>query len=106
MKLTILRADGAPKRGRGRGSRGGSRGSTRGGSAASRGGLPLSGPGSRGGTTTRKPRITKADRLRMEREKQERENMALASSMSGSYGGMPHLASAAMLGTTPMVFNQ
>jgi hypothetical protein len=106
-KLIIPSADGAPRRGRGRGSRGGARGSSgRGGTAASsRGGQPLTGPGSRGGSTTRKPRITKADRARMEQEKREREQMALAS-MSGSYGGMPHLASAATLGTTPMVFNQ
>ena len=109
IRLILPRADGAPKRGRGRGSRGGTsrasggRGGT---AAASRTGIPLTGPGSRGGSTTRKPRITKADRARMEQEKREREQMALASSMSGSYGGMPHLASAATLGTTPMVFNQ
>jgi hypothetical protein len=108
-KLTLPSADGAPKRGRGRGSRGGSSRASggRGGNAGagSRAGAPLTGPGSRGGSTTRKPRITKADRQRMEAEKREREQMALAS-MSGSYGGMPHLASAAALGTTPMVFNQ
>jgi len=61
-----------PKRGRGsRGARG-SRGSTRGGTATGRGG----GPGSRGGAVTRKPRITKAERLQREREKAERESMA------------------------------
>ncbi|EFY89312.1 HIR complex subunit [Metarhizium acridum] len=61
-----------PKRGRGsRGARG-SRGSTRGGTGTGRGG----GPGSRGGAVTRKPRITKAERLQREREKAERESMA------------------------------
>lgn len=100
------RADGAPKRGRGsRGGRGSSRASGgRGGNSGARAGQPLTGPGSRGGSTTRKPRITKADRARMEQEKREREQMAMAA-MPGAYG-MPHLASAATLGTTPMVFNQ
>ncbi|OAA49575.1 Histone promoter control 2 (HPC2) [Metarhizium rileyi] len=61
-----------PKRGRGsRGARG-SRGSARGGTGTGRGG----GPGSRGGAVTRKPRITKAERLQREREKAERESMA------------------------------
>ncbi|KAG0647099.1 Histone promoter control 2 [Hyphodiscus hymeniophilus] len=103
-KPVELRADGAPKRGRGRGSRGGalSRVSGRGGGPGSRGGL---GPGSRGGSTTRKPRITKADRARMEQEKIEREKMGTMTSMPGNYGGgMPQLA--ANLGNTPMVFNQ
>lgn len=105
-RLTHHRADGAPKRGRGRGSRGGSTrtSSGRGGAAAgARAGQPLTGPGSRGGSTTRKPRITKADRARLDQEKREREQMGMAS--MASYG-MPHLASAATLGTTPMVFNQ
>ncbi|KAG5984868.1 hypothetical protein E4U55_002796 [Claviceps digitariae] len=73
-----------PKRGRGsrggRGGRGGG-GSTRGG-ASGRGG----GPGSRGGGVTRKPRITKAERLQREREKTERENLAqIAKTSAGSY---------------------
>jgi hypothetical protein len=34
------------------------------------------GPGSRGGQTVRKPRVTKADRAQMEQEKHEREKMA------------------------------
>ena len=85
-------ADGTVKRGRGRGrgagtgSRGG-RGATaiaaataNGDAAASRSG----GAGSRGGTTTRKPRVTKASRAMMEREKQDREKMApLAAKPSG-----------------------
>ncbi|PMD67223.1 HPC2-domain-containing protein [Hyaloscypha bicolor E] len=110
-----IRADGAPKRGRGRGSRGGARASSgRGGAAAlaaSTGlrpnGLPLSGPGSRGGSTTRKPRITKADRARMEQEKLDREKMGSMTQIPGNYGGgMAQLASAPNLGNTPMVFNQ
>ncbi|CZR57452.1 related to HPC2 Cell cycle regulatory protein [Phialocephala subalpina] len=108
------RGDGPPKRGRGRGSRGGSsRSSGRGGITATqeaklRQGLPLSGPGSRGGSTTRKPRITKADRARMEQEKLEREKMGSMASMPNNYGhgGMAPLASAPVLGSTPMVFNQ
>ena len=108
-----FRADGAPKRARGRGSRGGttrggagSRGGAAG-SGAGRGGTALTGPGSRGGSTTRKPRITKADRARMEQEKLDREKMGTMTSMPSNYGAnMPHLASAANMGQTPMVFNQ
>lgn len=107
------RADGAPKRGRGRGSRGGRVSGGRGASLLNgtiplgRNGLPAHGPGSRGGSTTRKPRITKADRARMEQEKLEREKMGSMATMPGSYGNMPHLASApSNLGSTPMVFNQ
>ena len=113
------RPDGLPKRGRGsRGGRGGARGvGSRGGAAAAaahaiqasaninpRTGLPLSGPGSRGGSTTRKPRITKADRERMLQEKLEREKMGTMATMPAGYGGMA-LASAANMGGTPMVFN-
>lgn len=105
-----FRADGAPKRGRGRGSRGGTSRSAsgRGGAVGinARTGLPLSGPGSRGGSTTRKPRITKADRARMEQEKREREKMGSMASMPAGYSGMAQLASAANMGNTPMVFNQ
>merc|ERR1711939_129028 len=108
------RADGAPKRGRGRGSRGGRIPGGRGATLLLNGnipvrpnGLPAHGPGSRGGSTTRKPRITKADRARMEQEKLEREKMGSMASMPGGYGSMPHLASApSNLGSTPMVFNQ
>ncbi|KFH43777.1 Histone promoter control protein-like protein [Hapsidospora chrysogenum ATCC 11550] len=66
--------EGPPKRGRGsRGGRGGGRGaSTRGGTGSGRGG----GPGSRGGSVTRKPRITKSEKAQREREKAERETMA------------------------------
>lgn len=106
------RGDGAPKRARGRGGRGGTTraAGTRGGRGGSeagtgRGGIPLTGPGSRGGSTTRKPRITKADRARMEQEKLDREKMGTMASMPGGYGaGMPQLA--ASMGNTPMVFNQ
>ncbi|CAG8954154.1 hypothetical protein HYFRA_00005773 [Hymenoscyphus fraxineus] len=113
-----LRADGQPKRGRGRGSRGGRGGTARGGAATAaaavggvaineRTGRPISGPGSRGGSTTRKPRITKADRARMEQEKIDREKMGTLASMPAGYGnGMVTLASNANMGNTPMVFNQ
>ncbi|GAW13377.1 hypothetical protein ANO14919_027610 [Xylariales sp. No.14919] len=75
------RGDGLPKRGRGsRGGRGGSRGA-----AASTGrGRGGGGPGSRGGIT-RKPRMTKADRAQMDREKAEREANLLKSSNASSY---------------------
>lgn len=67
----------------------------------------MAGVGPRGGTTTRKPRMTKADRARMEQEKLERERMGTMTSTPSNYGGgMPQLASAANLGNTPMVFNQ
>ncbi|EPQ65524.1 hypothetical protein BGT96224_3960 [Blumeria graminis f. sp. tritici 96224] len=92
------RADGAPKRGRGRGNRGGTtRGTnTRGGTAASSGttrsNLPASGPGSRGGSTARKPRITKADRIRMEQEKLEREKAGQVSTPSSLSSTVPSSA--------------
>ncbi|PBP19717.1 HPC2-domain-containing protein [Diplocarpon rosae] len=113
-KVTVETAP--PKRGRGRGSRGGRvAGAGRGRADAlrdgavpvGRNGLPAHGPGSRGGTTTRKPRITKADRARMEQEKLEREKMGSMATMPGNYASMPHLASApSNLGSTPMVFQQ
>ncbi|EKD15078.1 histone promoter control 2 [Drepanopeziza brunnea f. sp. 'multigermtubi' MB_m1] len=107
----------APKRGRGRGSRGGRAAGGARGAAANKllgsiplghNGLPIHGPGSRGGSTTRKPRITKADRARMEQEKLDREKMGGSmGSMPANYGNVPHVASApSNLGSTPMVFNQ
>jgi hypothetical protein len=69
--LTTSRADGTVRRGRGRGRGGTVRGETSG-RGRGRGG----GPGSRGGTTVRKPRVTKADRAQMEQEKQARESLA------------------------------
>ncbi|KAK8030905.1 hypothetical protein PG990_000639 [Apiospora arundinis] len=72
------RGDGVPKRGRGsRGGRGSSRaaGTTRG-----RGG----GPGSRGGAV-RKPRMTKADKAQLDREKLEREQAFLKSASNPNY---------------------
>ncbi|KAK8002888.1 hypothetical protein PG989_002607 [Apiospora arundinis] len=72
------RGDGIPKRGRGsRGGRGSSRaaGTTRG-----RGG----GPGSRGGAV-RKPRMTKADKAQLDREKLEREQAFLKSASNPNY---------------------
>lgn len=69
--LTTLRADGTVKRGRGRGRGGTTRGETSGRGRGRGGG----GPGSRGGQTVRKPRVTKADRAAMEQEKLAREKM-------------------------------
>ncbi|KAI1325460.1 hypothetical protein F5Y16DRAFT_264991 [Xylariaceae sp. FL0255] len=67
-KPELGRGDGLPKRGRGsRGGRGGARGAGTG-TGRGRGG----GPGSRGGIT-RKPRMTKADKAQLDREKAERE---------------------------------
>ncbi|KAJ4291079.1 HIR complex subunit [Kalmusia sp. IMI 367209] len=71
-KPAVERVDGAPRRGRGRGRGGTVRGETTG-RGRGRGG----GPGSRGGTTVRKPRVTKADRAAMEQEKQAREKLGL-----------------------------
>ncbi|POS84320.1 hypothetical protein EPUL_005545 [Erysiphe pulchra] len=89
------KADGTAKRGRGRGSRGGAtRGSATRGSASSvntsgRNNLPSSGPGSRGGIGTRKPRVTKADRARMEQEKIEREKIGLVSNSTSLITATP-----------------
>ncbi|EAT76820.2 hypothetical protein SNOG_15725 [Parastagonospora nodorum SN15] len=70
-KPAVERADGTVRRGRGRG-----RGGTARGDAAGRGRGRGGGPGSRGGSTVRKPRVTKADRAMMEQEKKERETLA------------------------------
>lgn len=51
------------------------------------------GPGSRGGTTVRKPRVTKADRAMMEAEKHEREKMA-ASMIAKQIQSVPAYATA------------
>jgi hypothetical protein len=69
--LTLNRADGSVRRGRGRG-----RGGTARGDATGKGRGRGGGPGSRGGSTVRKPRVTKADRAMMEQEKKERESLA------------------------------
>jgi hypothetical protein len=101
-KPQLDRGDGAPKRGRGGRGRGVTRGttSTRGGAAAG------GGPGSRGGNITRKPRITKAEREKMNQEKAEREKMGvLAARPNNAYTGMYPLASAGSMGGTQMVFN-
>ncbi len=83
---TADRAGGESKRGRGRG-RGGGPGSRGGRGSAAAGGDTGSGRGGgavRGTTATRKPRVTKAGRANMDREKQEREKMApLAAKPSG-----------------------
>jgi hypothetical protein len=99
--LTVYRADGVAKRGRGGRGRGVSRGTT-----STRGGGTGGGPGSRGGNITRKPRITKADREKMIQEKAEREKMGALAAKPSGYGGMSQLASAASMGGTQMVFNQ
>ena len=87
-KPTIERADGTVKRG-GRGGRGGARGGTmRGdGTGKTRGTRGGGGPGSRGGTTVRKPRVTKADRAKMDAEKMERERMAASATKPTLYPG-------------------
>ncbi|USP73290.1 hypothetical protein yc1106_00564 [Curvularia clavata] len=70
-KQPVERADGTVRRGRGRG-----RGGTVRGEASGRGRGRGGGPGSRGGSTVRKPRVTKADRAAMEQEKAARESLA------------------------------
>ena len=82
-KQSIEKGEGPTKRGRGGRGRGGA---TRGeGSTRGRGtGL---GRGSRGGSTVRKPRVTKADRAKMESEKQERERMAPTAAKPSAYPG-------------------
>lgn len=113
-KPALDRGDGPPKRGRGRG-RGGASGRGRGASALAgvagvNLGRPTHGPGSRGGSTTRKPRITKADRARMEQEKKDREQMGAMNSMpgtsTGNYGTTAAHPLSASMGNTPLVFNQ
>jgi hypothetical protein len=86
LPLTAYRADGTVKRGRGRGRGGSARGETSG-RGRGRGG----GPGSRGGNTVRKPRVTKADRAAMEQEKLEREKMAatIAAKQPLAYSATP-----------------
>ncbi|KAK4231985.1 histone promoter control protein 2 [Podospora fimiseda] len=98
--------EGPPKRGRGRGGRG-SRGGGRGVAAAKEKDAPESsatgaatttttsgrgrggGPGSRGGTV-RKPRITKLEKEQRDREKAEREKLALLAKGVG-IGGAPNV---------------
>jgi hypothetical protein len=77
LMLSIPSADGTVKRGRGRG---------RGGGPGSRGGRG-GGPGSRGGAATRKPRISKMQRANMEREKVDREKMAVLAAKPAGYPG-------------------
>ncbi|KAI0381299.1 HPC2-domain-containing protein [Hypomontagnella monticulosa] len=79
------RGEGLPKRGRGsRGGRGGGRGAGTG-TGRGRGG----GPGSRGGVV-RKPRMTKADKAQMDREKAEREAAFLKSTNGGGSYNVLH----------------
>ncbi|KAI1856525.1 uncharacterized protein JN550_013766 [Neoarthrinium moseri] len=80
------RGEGRPARGRGsRGGRGSGRGT---GTTRGRGG----GPGSRGGVV-RKPRMTKADKAQMDREKAEREAAFLKSTNGGGNYNVLHPAS-------------
>lgn len=93
----FTRADGTVKRGRGRGRGGGpgSRGGRGGRGAAAAAsnhvvgegetGRPASGPGSRGGAITRKPRMKKADRLQMEQEKAAREKSTLLAAKPAAF---------------------
>lgn len=91
----MTRADGTIKRGRGRGRGGRSRAAP----ATSHQvplaaavpisqetGLPLRGPGSRGGSTTRRPRVSKAARQQMEAEKEKQGNHSSPAS-NGRGGG-------------------
>jgi hypothetical protein len=95
--LTSPSSDGTIKRGRGSGRGRGGRPP-----GSGRGGATVGGPGSRGGATTRKPRITKADRARRDQEKAEREKMGALAARPASYV----LASGPAMGGTPLVFNQ
>lgn len=99
----LSNSDGPAKRGRGgRGGGPGSRGG-RGGRGGGEGGRGRGGgPGSRGGTTTtRKPRITKLEKQRMEAEKTERESMAKA--VSGGTASSTNTTTAANAGAYGLV---
>ncbi|KAL5410728.1 hypothetical protein PMIN06_000421 [Paraphaeosphaeria minitans] len=88
-KPAVERADGTVKRGRGRGRGGSSRGETSG-RGRGRGG----GPGSRGGQTVRKPRVTKADRAMMEQEKAKRIEFSQQLGSNSHLANMPVTAHA------------
>lgn len=91
------------KRGRGGNTRGGK--GARGGATAARGGsTAAAGTGTRGATATRKPRVTKADRARMEQEKAEREKQGLLAAKPAGYSNSMG-QSPPTTGGTPMVFN-
>ncbi|TQS38384.1 hypothetical protein Golomagni_01109 [Golovinomyces magnicellulatus] len=104
------KSDSATKRGRGRGTRGGaSRSSGTRASAAStttaaRSNLPATGPGSRGGTGVRKPRVTKAERARIEQEKLAREKSVHPSTQSSS-SNMTVLVNPHTDGDVPMLLS-
>ncbi|MCJ1256370.1 hypothetical protein MMC24_004191 [Lignoscripta atroalba] len=85
-KPAVERADGTVKRGRGRGRGGTTRGAAASKGAATAGGGSGSGTNAtRGNTTTRKPRVTKAARAMMEQEKVEREKMAILAAKPSTY---------------------
>ncbi|KAI9738364.1 MAG: hypothetical protein M1834_008867 [Cirrosporium novae-zelandiae] len=102
-KPTIERADGTVPRGRGRGSRGGrgGRGGARGATSAATSNGHASatsarttggGAGGSSGTVQRKPRMTKAARQQMEKEKNDREKMAVLAAKPPNYPGPVGLA--------------
>jgi len=82
-KPSVERADGSVKRGRGRGKVGTTRGET---SSRGRGSGVVR--ASRGGTAVRKPRQTKAERVKLESEKQERLKTTPTASDPSSYPGI------------------
>ena len=85
--LMFNRADGAPKRGRGGGrGRGGSTRGGRGGAAAANKDAAKDGK-----APVRKPRTTKADKERMDREKAQRENLAPLASKPVNYPMVPQI---------------
>ena len=75
------RADGVSKRGRGKGRGGSTRGAGKGGAMAN------GAPSTRGAPGTRKPRLSKALKLEMEREMGQRERMAVLAAKPTGYPG-------------------
>ncbi|KAK3207243.1 hypothetical protein GRF29_103g298979 [Pseudopithomyces chartarum] len=92
-KQAVERSDGTIKRGRGRGRGGATRGETSGRGRGRGGG----GPGSRGGQTVRKPRVTKADRAQMEQEKAKR--IEFSQQLGGGAGGLAVASQAGAVGS-------
>ncbi|RKF82730.1 putative histone promoter control 2 protein [Golovinomyces cichoracearum] len=105
------KSDSVTKRGRGRGTRGGvarssgTRASAANTTTAARNNLPATGPGSRGGTGVRKPRVTKAERARIEQEKLAREKSVHPSTQSSS-SNITVLANPPTDGDVPMLLSQ
>jgi hypothetical protein len=105
-----LEREGAKRTRGSRGGRGGARvaSGTRGAHSATGGGSAgkenKDGGALRGGGTTRKPRITKADRARRDAEKVERERMGVLAARGGPGGYGAGGMEGHHLGGTPMVF--